>query len=51
VAEQELFDYILDWKKSWNTEEKRHAVAGAIRNLVLLGWMRARINEDLIDVA
>jgi len=22
VAEQELFDYILDWKKSWNTEEK-----------------------------
>jgi O-acetyl-ADP-ribose deacetylase (regulator of RNase III)/uncharacterized protein YwgA len=51
VAEQELFDYILDWKKSWNTKEKRHAVAGAIRNLVLLGWMRARINEDLIDVA
>lgn len=50
VAEQDLYDYILAWKKTWNTDEKRHAVASAIRNLVLLGWMRARISEDLEDL-
>lgn len=51
VTEQELLDYVLDWKKSWHTEEKKHAVANAIRNLVLLDWMRVRISEDLIDAA
>ena len=49
VAEQHLYDYILDWKKSWNTEAKKLAVASAIRNLVLLGWMRAQISESMIE--
>jgi len=47
VAEQELFDYILDWKKAWRTEEKKQAVASAIRNLVMLGWMRLQFSETL----
>lgn len=47
IAEQELFDYILDWKKTWRTDEKRHAVADAIRHLVLLGWMRLQFSESL----
>src|SRR5207237_1317859 len=40
IAEQQLYDFILEWKKSWSSEEKKHALAAAIRNLVLLGWMR-----------
>ena len=24
VSEKEVFDYILDWKKDWNTDEKKH---------------------------
>jgi O-acetyl-ADP-ribose deacetylase (regulator of RNase III)/uncharacterized protein YwgA len=51
VTEQQLLDYILEWKKSWRTEEKRKAVAGAIRNLVLLGWVRLRLSETLTDAA
>lgn len=51
VEEQEIYDYVLAWKKSWNSDEKRHAVAEAIRNLVVLGWMRARISESLIEAA
>jgi hypothetical protein len=47
IAEQDLLDFILQWKKTWQTDEKKHAVANAIRNLVLLGWMRAEISEDL----
>ena len=47
VAEQQLYDYILDWKKAWRTEEKQQAVASAIRNLVLLGWMRLELSESL----
>lgn len=51
VTEQELFDYILEWKQGWNNEEKKQAVAEAIRNLVVLGWMRARISETMLEAA
>ena len=49
VAEQDLYNYIIDWKKNWATDEKRIAVSGAIRNLVLLGWMKLNISESLPD--
>lgn len=47
ITEEELLGYILDWKKSWNTDEKKAAISSAIRNLVILGWMRARISESV----
>jgi O-acetyl-ADP-ribose deacetylase (regulator of RNase III)/uncharacterized protein YwgA len=47
VAEQDLYEYILDWKKAWRTDEKKQAVASAIRNLVMLGWMRLQFSESL----
>jgi O-acetyl-ADP-ribose deacetylase (regulator of RNase III)/uncharacterized protein YwgA len=50
LAEQDLYDYVLEWKKSWRTDAKRHAVASAIRNLVLLGWMRLQPSESLAEV-
>lgn len=49
VAEQDIYDFILDWKKSWKSQEKQVAVAQAIRNLVLLGWMKVRISESLSE--
>jgi O-acetyl-ADP-ribose deacetylase (regulator of RNase III)/uncharacterized protein YwgA len=51
LAERDLQDYILDWKKSWRTEDKKEAVASAIRNLILLGWLQLKINEAIPDVA
>ncbi len=51
LAEQDLFEYILDWKKTWRTEEKKQAIASAIRNLVMLGWMRLQFSESLPDAA
>lgn len=51
VSEQDIYDYVLDWKKSWHTEEKQQAVASAIRNLVLLGWMKAQVSEELLEPA
>jgi O-acetyl-ADP-ribose deacetylase (regulator of RNase III)/uncharacterized protein YwgA len=51
LAEQDLQDYILEWKKSWRTEEKKEAVASAIRNLILLGWLQLRISEDSPEAA
>lgn len=51
VDERQLYDYILAWKKAWNDDDKKHAVATAIRNLVLLGWMRVRIDDSMIDTA
>ncbi len=51
VAEQQIYDFILGWKKAWRTDEKKQAVASAIRNLVMLGWMRLRLSESLPEAA
>jgi O-acetyl-ADP-ribose deacetylase (regulator of RNase III)/uncharacterized protein YwgA len=51
VTEQNILDYVLEWKPSWQSEEKRDAVAGAIRNLVLLNWVKADISETMIEAA
>lgn len=51
LAEQHLYDFILEWKKSWRTEEKRREVASAIRHLVMLGWMRLQFSESLLEPA
>jgi O-acetyl-ADP-ribose deacetylase (regulator of RNase III)/uncharacterized protein YwgA len=49
IVEQDLQDYVLKWKKSWRADDKQHAVANTIRNLVLLGWLRLKISESLIE--
>ena len=51
TTEQDLQSYILDWKKSWRSDEKREAVAAAIRNLILLGWVHLKISEAIPEVA
>lgn len=51
ISEQDILDYVLDWKPSWQAEPKRDAVAGAIRNLVLLNWVKAEISETMIEAA
>jgi O-acetyl-ADP-ribose deacetylase (regulator of RNase III)/uncharacterized protein YwgA len=49
ITEQNILDYVLDWKPTWRSEPKRQAVAEAIRNLVLLNWVKADISEDMIE--
>ncbi len=49
VEEQQIFDYVLDWKKAWNTPGKKDAVADAVRNLALLGWIRVRASESMME--
>jgi len=51
IEEQQVLDYILNWKKSWSNDEKITAVSSAIRNLVLLGWMRVQISESMNEIA
>ena len=48
VTEEELFRYILDWKKIWRkNEDKQRSLAEAIRNLEMLGWVKLRFSESL----
>ena len=49
LTEGELRDYILDWKKSWNEDDKRDSIADTIRNLVILGWLRLNIDQTAIE--
>jgi O-acetyl-ADP-ribose deacetylase (regulator of RNase III)/uncharacterized protein YwgA len=52
VSEDDLFDYILNWKKTWKqNEEKQTAVAETIRNLEMLNWVRLKYSERLPALA
>ncbi|HXC99149.1 MAG TPA: macro domain-containing protein [Verrucomicrobiae bacterium] len=48
VSEQDLFDYILEWKKLWKADaNKQNSLAEAIRNLEMLGWVKLQFSESL----
>jgi uncharacterized protein YwgA len=47
VSEQDIFDYILEWKPAWRKEEKKRAVANAIRSLLVLNWMKVSPSDSL----
>lgn len=49
IEEQQIYDYILDWKKTWSEPTKRAAVAEAVRNLALLGWIRVRPSSSMME--
>ena len=50
VTENRLVDYIMDWKKSWQGDDKRAAIISAIHNLVMLGWMRVALDEPVAEL-
>ena len=50
ATEQDLRDYILDWKKSWRSDEKAQAVTDAIHHLALAGWLSLRIDGSDIEM-
>jgi uncharacterized protein YwgA len=45
IAEQDIYRFILEWKKRWATEAKREAIGDAIRSLAFLGWLRVTLSE------
>jgi len=47
VTEQDLYDYIVSWKKNWKKEEKQKAIASTIRNLEMLDWLKLKYSESL----
>lgn len=47
VSEQAIYDYVLGWKKNWNTQEKQAAIASAIRHLEMLDWLRLQYSPSL----
>jgi O-acetyl-ADP-ribose deacetylase (regulator of RNase III)/uncharacterized protein YwgA len=51
IAERDVLDYVLSWKKAWRTPEKQKAVANSIRNLVMLDWMRLQFSDSLTEFA
>lgn len=52
VTEQDVYDYVLHWKKHWNSYEKHEAIASAIRNLAMLSWVKVKFSDSLplVDV-
>ena len=51
VEEQQIYDYILDWKKTWQEPAKKESVAEAVRSLALLGWIRVKPSTSMMEFA
>lgn len=49
ITEKDILEYVLDWKPSWRNSQKCDAVAGSIRNLVVLNWVKAEISEGMTE--
>lgn len=47
VPELEVYNFVLSWKKAWSTDEKKEAIATAIRSLAMLGWIRVSLSDSL----
>lgn len=48
ISEADVMNYILRWKNSWNTENKKQAIASAIRHLLMLRWIDVEFSDSLI---
>jgi len=40
VTEDDLFQYIIGWKKTWKDQSKKSSVSETMRNLEALGWIK-----------
>ena len=47
LDEKDVFDKVIEWKKQWDTQGKRNNVAIAIRNLLILDWIKIKASDDL----
>jgi O-acetyl-ADP-ribose deacetylase (regulator of RNase III)/uncharacterized protein YwgA len=48
VSETDVLDYVIDWKRSWDTANKKTAIASAIRHLLISRWIDVEYSESLI---
>lgn len=47
VNEKDIFDYVMKWKKRRHPPLKESDVASAVRNLVMLQWLKAKYSPEL----
>ena len=47
VSEKEIFDHVMEWKKRRRPPLDENEVASAVRNLVMLRWLKASFSRDL----
>jgi len=48
VTELDLFNYVLEWKKTWkNDVSKQKSVGDTIRNMQMLDWIKLQFSEEL----
>lgn len=49
ITEEELLQYIIDWKNTWNNPAKKESVSDSIKNLEVLGWIN--LTNDKIPLS
>ncbi len=49
IGQQDIYKFIVDWKKAWATDAKRDAVSEAVLNLAILGWLKVTLPDQESD--
>lgn len=49
VSEVDFYNYILKWKKQWDTPQKKNSLASTIRYLVSKEWITLDYSEELSE--
>lgn len=47
VSEEDVLNFIAEWKKQWHDDKKIQSVASTIRNLQMLSWLKLAYSESL----
>ena len=48
ISESAIFEAVKQWKQDWCPPLQDEEIAQAIRDLNVLGWLRAQVSEDLL---
>ena len=46
VTDEEVYDYVMEWKKRWK-DSKHNEVCNTIINLAMLGWINIEFSNKL----
>lgn len=49
VTEMDFYDYVLNWKKEWDTQQKKESLASTIRYLASTEWVNLNYSDELVN--
>lgn len=49
VTEMDFYNHVINWKKAWDTPEKKDSLASSIRYLASTQWINLSYSDELVE--